>query len=264
MHSPKGRWRRRGAAGAALLRCLAILAVLALLLVLLLRGSGSSPAPRSFRELASSDDAEAGSALHADQGVCPVAQPHTEYGGEPVRWGADHVTEDAAACCAACAAVSVCGAWVFCDSPTGCTGGGERKRGECWLKARAPHPARPPVASSGPTVGWTSGALFTPADAAAAEAADAAVLSERDAVRFAPGNRRVFLDVEVDGVPAGRMEALLFVNDALAPRAASNFLAFARGDTVDALGNNRTWVGARFYRILDQARGTAGVGKGAA
>jgi hypothetical protein len=94
-------------------------------------GTGDDPLPWS-------------GSLRGDEGVCPVAREHAEYGGDVVRWGADHLLENAAACCAACAAHAGCSAWVYCASAQGCSAGSRAHR-ECWLK-RAALPAKPQVA----------------------------------------------------------------------------------------------------------------------
>lgn len=236
-------------------------------------GSGDDPLPW------------AGS-LRGDEGACPAAREHAEYGGDVARWGADHLVADAAACCAACAALGAaqCNVWVFCADAAGCSGG-SRARGECWLK-RAPLPANPqlavrpaaqqarspsprvatngapirslfaPFQASGPSVGWTSGALFAPSAAAEATAQAAADAAAVHALRYAPGHPRVFLDVEIDGVGVGRLEMQLFTS--VAPRAANNFLAMCRGDAGTApaggegAGKRFSYEGAPFYRVLDQ------------
>jgi len=166
---------------------------------------------------------------------------------------------DAGACCASCYATAGCNTWVFCANTT-CSGG-SRRQGECWLKA-AKSPAYPSVASSGATVGWTSGALFDAAEAKRAEEKASAEEAERDAVRFAPGNPTVYLDVSINDGPAERIEFVLFMNTS--PRAAENFLGLCRGDRGNAppgaegAGRKRSFVGAQFYRILDQFIDQAG------
>jgi peptidyl-prolyl isomerase D len=112
-------------------------------------------------------------------------------------------------------------------------------------------------------VGWTSGALF-PAEAAAEATAEAdQEAAAVHALRYAPGNPRVFFDVELDGQPAGRMEMQLFMH--VAPRAAGNFLAMCRGDSGSApaggegAGRRFSYEGALFYRVLDMFICQAGV-----
>jgi cyclophilin family peptidyl-prolyl cis-trans isomerase len=56
--------------------------------------------------------------------------PETELGGDVVRWGADHLVDSAADCCAACAAAAGCSVFVYCASAEAC---GEYYR-QCWLK----------------------------------------------------------------------------------------------------------------------------------
>ena len=196
-----------------------------------------------------------GAALPSSDGVCPVAKPNTEYGGRVVKWGANNLVADAGACCASCAATAECSAWVFCGEKAGC-GLGTRAFGECWLKASVVA-ARPELAGTGPSVSWTSGALFDSAMAAEAAAKDAERLLELARLRYAPGNPRVFFDIEIDSKPAGRMEMMLFTS--VAPRAATNFLRMCTGEK----GGRYTYQGARFYRILDlfiDQTGVDGVG----
>lgn len=147
-----------------------------------------------------------GGALRAEDGVCPAARQHSEYDGAVVRWGADHILDDAGACCAACAAEARCNAWVFCDAPGGCSGG-SRPRGECWLKEGA-SAARPAVSAHGPSVGWTSGALFDAHAAAAAAAQDDVERAALKALRYAPGNPRVFIDVQIEGAAPRRVRCV--------------------------------------------------------
>ena len=56
--------------------------------------------------------------------------PRTELHGGVVKWGADHLLEDAAACCAACQSTKRCNVWVYCGSKANC---GTRHK-QCWLK----------------------------------------------------------------------------------------------------------------------------------
>ena len=113
-------------------------------------------------------------------------------------------------------------------------------------------------------MGWTSGALFNAAQAEAAKAKALAEEEERDVLRFAPGNPTVYLDVSINDGPAERIEFVLFMNTS--PRAAENFLGLCRGDRGNAppgaegAGKRRSFVGAQFYRILDQFIDQAGAG----
>ena len=107
-------------------------------------GGAAQPAAASLGAGGGDDPLPWGGALRGDEGACPVAREHAEYGGDVARWGADHVVADAAACCAACAAHAGCNVWVFCASPAGCSGGSRAHR-ECWLK-HAATPAKPQVA----------------------------------------------------------------------------------------------------------------------
>lgn len=148
-----------------------------------------------------------GGPLRVEQGVCPSALQNTEYGGDVLKWGEHHVLEDAGACCAACAALRPdtgprCSAWVFCDGATGC---GSRAHGECWLKA-SQHPAKPIVAAAGESVFWTSGALFSADEAATAAAVAKAEEAALNELRYAPENKRAYLEVSIAGGPPLRME----------------------------------------------------------
>lgn len=126
----------------------------------------------------------------------------------------------------------------------------------------AASPALPTVSAHGPGTGWMSGALFGEEDASEARMKADEEEAARDAVRYAPGNPTVYLDVSIDDGPAERMEFVLFMNTS--PRAAENFLGLCRGDRGNAApgaegaGKKRTFVGAQFYRILDQFIDQAG------
>ena len=64
-----------------------------------------------------------------------------ELDGGVVRWGSDFKTSSAEACCRACEeSARKCNVWVWCGDEGGC--GGDRKRGECWLKYDAKNAAR--------------------------------------------------------------------------------------------------------------------------
>ena len=69
----------------------------------------------------------------ADVARCPAkcnALARTELHGGVVKWGADHLVPDAAACCAACQATPKCSVWVYCGNAKTC---GARHK-QCWLK----------------------------------------------------------------------------------------------------------------------------------
>jgi hypothetical protein len=99
--------------------------------------------------------------------TCAGQQQNRELAGRVVRWGADHLTDDAGACCRACSAHSECNVWVFC--PPGSTQCTPR---QCWLKHQALFAGLPPgVMSAGPATPWTSGHLARFLETAAPDAA---------------------------------------------------------------------------------------------
>lgn len=53
--------------------------------------------------------------------------------------------------------------------------------------------------------GWVSGIILTDADTAAANVERTRVLAERARRRDDPKNPRVFMDIEIEGKPAGRV-----------------------------------------------------------
>ena len=206
-------------------------------------------------------------------------------------WGPHNLVSSAAECCRTCrehrsreeaSGKQGCLVWVFCAAAGGC---GTQKAGECWGKAGVKQDAHgaalkvPPVRSSGKGVPWVSGAAFTPAEAAAVAAAEAAVVHERQARRDRPGNPRVFLDVTItppaaaddarggesaaaDAAAAaaaengGRIEFVLYAHES--PRAAENFRAMCTGER----GGAKTFKGMKFYRIIDLFIDQAGAGGG--
>ena len=198
------------------------------------------------------------------------AREHVEYDGAGVAiWGDKNLLPNAADCCASCRAHrqrmessgradQACLFWVHCSAPGGCSGG--QKEGACWGKTgfhkKAPSPTSqlaPTPKSSGAGCGWTSGAVYSPAEAEAVAAevrGQAEALSER---RDRPGNPRVWLDVQIEHKPAGRIEFVLYMHEA--PRAAENFRAMC---TPPPGGGSAPYTGMSFYRILDQFIDQAG------
>jgi len=68
---------------------------------------------------------------------------NTEFGGDVVKWGDEHLKPSARACYESCLALVDakplnCNIWVYCPDPNGCTGGQKHKA--CWLKHQ-PRPA---------------------------------------------------------------------------------------------------------------------------
>jgi peptidyl-prolyl isomerase D len=77
-------------------------------------------------------------------------------------------------------------------------------------------------------------------------------------------NPRVFFDIEINGKAMGRIEFVLYMNEA--PRAAENFRALCTGEkgTVppghEGAGGLYHFKGKHFYRIIDQFIDQAGAG----
>lgn len=201
-------------------------------------------------------------AMAPEDGTCR-ARAHTEYEGPVVIWGGSQRLETAAECCKVCKDHPECKLWVFCETAEGCNG---RPFGECWC-ARAPpvdrerpaaHPHRScgtrgkgmakgataiPLRASYPTCPWTSGAVLTAEEGAVVDRAEreaAAALARR---RSRPGNPRVFFDVSINGTRAGRVEFVLYMDEA--PRASENFRWLATGE------QGTSFKGMRMYRIID-------------
>ena len=170
-----------------------------------------------------------------------------ELDGGVVRWGSDFKTSSAEACCRACEeSARKCNVWVWCGDEGGC--GGDRKRGECWLKYDAKNAARALFAAErrGGDSRWTSGALFSSEEAEKAEEEVNAEERAKTKRRHAKGNHRVYLDVSIDGADAERIEFVLYADTS--PLAAENFRRMCVGEPSEEY----TWVGSKFYRILDR------------
>ena len=145
-----------------------------------------------------------------------------------------------------------CQLWVWCGEKDGC---GIPKFGECWGKAGSKAgDTTPSLRAAGEGIPWTSGAVFTPAEAATVEQVEAAAARKLAERRERPGNPRVFFDVEITPAPTdgrtgaalgGRIEFALYAHES--PRAAENFRAMCTGEK----GGQYTYKGMRFYRIID-------------
>mmetsp|Transcript_7776 Transcript_7776/g.22988 ORF Transcript_7776/g.22988 Transcript_7776/m.22988 type:complete len:398 (-) Transcript_7776:5156-6349(-) len=201
------------------------------------------------------------SAAVASSGPSCHIQEHAEYGGTTVKWGDGHLKDTAQECCAACRETENCNVWVWCAEPGGC--GGDRKHRECWLKKQEPlNPTQPDIARQGPTVPWTSGAMYTEEQRLAAQK----VFEDREAaekMRLATllANESlplVYLDVSVKGEKLGRMVFVLFSDES--PLQAENMRQLCTGErgTVPK-GENREGEGLPyhikgkfFYRIIDR------------
>jgi peptidyl-prolyl isomerase D len=192
------------------------------------------------------------------------ARPNAEFDGNVAMWGESNLKPSAAACCDACrthrAAATTAGRadgcvlWVWCARAEGC---GTQPSGACWGKQHAPEKLLagipPVVRAHGADVPWTSGAVFTAAEADAVFAAERALVAAIEARRTRAGNPRVFFEIAIDGAPAGRIEFVLYAKEA--PRHAENFRAMCTGE----LGGKKSFKGMRFYRIIDRFIDQAGV-----
>jgi len=151
---------------------------------------------------------------------------------------------------------------VWCGLQAGCGG---QKFGECWGKAGFTiADAKPKLRAAGDGIPWTSGAVFTPAEATAVAEAEAAAARQLVERRDRPGNPRVFFDVQITPAPSdgmdgrggaalgGRIEFALYAHEA--PRAAENFRAMCTGEK----GGKTTYKGMKFYRIIDMFIDQAG------
>jgi len=184
---------------------------------------------------------------------------NVEYDGQVALWGSNNIQPDAAACCESCRVHRAeseangkppCMFWVFCGDEAGCD---SQKFGECWGKRSANAGTPPLVRNSGEHCKWTSGAVYTEAEAAAIVQAEQAVLQAALDRRDRAGNPRVFFDVEINGETTGRIEFVLYAHES--PRAAENFRAMCTGEK----GGKLTYTGMKFYRIIDRFIDQAGV-----
>lgn len=134
---------------------------------------------------------------------------------------------------------------MWCADESGC--GGDRKFGECWLKKRVDAAVAMYAASQrGDRSRWTSGALFSALEAKAASEEIGRTEIERSKLRNAKGNHHVYLEVSIDDTPSRRIEFILYAN--ISPLAAENFKRMCEG----VPSAQHTWVGSKFYRILDK------------
>lgn len=172
----------------------------------------------------------------------------SEFTGDVVKWGSNHITSTAAECCAACSSTERCNVWVWCGEHS-C---GSEKFGACWLK-RQQKPALAYEMPILPRVPWISGAIYTAEEALEANRLFKARYDEREARRETPGNHVVYLDVSIDDAAAKRIEFVLY--STISPLAAENFRRMCVGEPEAEY----TWVGATFYRILDKFIDQTGV-----
>ncbi|KAL6773862.1 CYN52B [Auxenochlorella protothecoides x Auxenochlorella symbiontica] len=198
-------------------------------------------------------DPQTRAALSASTRLCFPEANADYYGEEALQ---SQVVESMDACCAACVALPACNVYVYCHSAAGC---GDQLTGTCWLKhARTLDLARP-AGSRSEALGWSSGAVATAVDRAAALLA-AKQAQETEAARLAALRANaslplVFLDVAIKGTPQGRIEAVLFPD--VSPRSAENFRQLCTGEkgTVpegrEGAGMAYHFKGASFYRIID-------------
>ncbi|WIA28684.1 hypothetical protein OEZ86_011220 [Tetradesmus obliquus] len=197
--------------------------------------------------------AAAAQATAAAQGVLPSAaachaEHGAEYSGDVIKGGESHLQESAAACCAACGAASAqgCNVWVWCGNAAGCGG---RKHKECWLKKQ--QGMRLTHIAGGRGTNWTSGALY---DDAARTALLATEQARLEALRSDAALPLVYMDVAIQGKPAGRIHFVLFTKQS--PRAAENFRQLCTGEKGvvpeghTGAGQPYSLKGRPFYRII--------------
>lgn len=99
------------------------------------------------------------SASHDDADGCHLFI-HTDLPGDAIRWGTDHLTPSAGACCDACRSEPRCNEWVWCGNLPAC---GVQYQ-QCWLKYR-PSPWLDIDLLTGMSAGWTSGVMKQPPSA---------------------------------------------------------------------------------------------------
>jgi len=217
--------------------------------------SASGPVAMARARLPRNASGRAPAPARGDE-ACHV-RAHHEYEGSVVIWGATHTTPTAEDCCAACKRQAEsakggprCKLWVWCADPTGC--GGQPFK-SCWGKTMAEGVMAPPVRNRGESCPWTSGGLFSAAEARAIADAEVAAVAAQAARRDRPVNPRVFFDVAIEDKPAGRVEFVLYALES--PRAAENFRAMCTGEH----GGKKSFSGMAFYRIIDRFIDQAGV-----
>ncbi|KXZ52196.1 hypothetical protein GPECTOR_10g827 [Gonium pectorale] len=178
-------------------------------------------------------------------------EEHSEIDGRVVKWGADHFTETAGECCAACTNHADCNVWVWCANPSGCGSGRQYK--ECWLKKNTVKNIIDSKGYAHPGIPWTSGALYKPEERLRVLEAERLRL---EALRDNPNLPLVYVDVAIKGKYIGRMKIVLFKNES--PRAAENFRALCTGEKGvvpqghEGAGKPYHLKGSSFYRIIDR------------
>ncbi|GIL50027.1 hypothetical protein Vafri_6343 [Volvox africanus] len=178
-------------------------------------------------------------------------EAHSEIDGRVVKWGADHFTETAGECCAACTNHADCNVWVWCAEPNGCGSG--RLHRECWLKKNTIKNIIDSRGYSHPGIPWTSGALYKPEEQQRVEESERLRLEK---LRDDPNLPLVYLDIQIKGKYIGRMKIVLFKDQS--PRAAENFRALCTGEKgfvpLGHEGSGRPYhlKGSTFYRIIDR------------
>jgi hypothetical protein len=95
-----------------------------------------------------------------------LPKPHSEYGGDVVKWGSTFLVDSERACHDACVAhvndePIGCNVWVYCPSIDGC--GNDQPHKACWLKHQS-RPENPVGQIDDPHNKWTSGSMSTPSD----------------------------------------------------------------------------------------------------
>lgn len=124
-----------------------------------------------------------------------------------------------------------------------------------------------PSGRRGPAVEWASGLSISDKEYEAAKRkVEAAAKAQADQLRALRNNASlplVYFDVEIKGVPMGRIEMVLFTD--IAPRAAENFRQLCTGEAGivpegrEGAGLPYHFKGASFYRIIHQFIDQSGI-----
>ncbi|KAG1677900.1 hypothetical protein FOA52_001318 [Chlamydomonas sp. UWO 241] len=211
--------------------------------------AGNAPHPESLPLLHPTAVVQSADKCHTEE--------NNEYHGDVVTWGESNKQTSAAQCCQSCSDTPRCNVWVWCGVEGGC-GGGAASYQACWLKKVALADLLEHVVGRGHAgIAWTAGAVYT-SDAydvaSAVVQAKAAVNANRiAALRADEGLPLVYLDVSIDGKPATRIEAVLFMRES--PLASENMRQFCTGEK----GPPYHLKGSYFYRILDRFIDQTGV-----
>lgn len=178
------------------------------------------------------------------------AEANSEYQGEIIKFGNANHKETAGDCCGSCQDTPECNVWAWCGSSSGC---GTYEHKECFLKKAPLRAILDDQGRASPTSNFTSGALYRDEDASALKDAETKrLLDMKNNLSFP----LVFLDIEIAGEYAGRIEIVLFPD--VSPLAAENFRALCTGEKGVApegsagAGKPFSFKGGKFYRIVDR------------